>query len=97
MNFPCEIETAVCVGDGTKGCPANKAYVVFYSHHLFHQLFLEFFINSQLTAEEPLPHNENENAWKYILKLNDAKALLRCFEIANVAELLILQIHELAT
>ncbi|XP_065906764.1 uncharacterized protein [Dysidea avara] len=94
MNFPCEIEIAVCVGDGTEGCPTNKPYVVFYSHHLFHQLFLEFFINSQLIAEEPLPHSINENAWKYILKLNDAKALLKCLDIANVAELLLLQIHE---
>jgi len=95
MDFPCEIEIAVCAGDGTKGCPTSKPYVVFYSHHLFHQLFLEFFINSQLTAEEPLPHSLNENAWKYILKLNDAKALLKCLELAKVAELLLLQIHEL--
>ena len=93
-NFPCEMEVALCIGDGTEGCPPNRPYIVFYSHHLFHQLFVEFFVNTELLAEEPLPQVANETSWNAILQLNDAQAIRKCFEKSDVLEEVLQKIFE---
>ena len=94
-KFPCEIEICLCVGDGTDGCPPNRPYIVFYSHHLFHQLFAEFFVSEELLAEEPLPHTANEASWNSILQLNEAMAVRKILESADVLETTMAQIHQL--
>lgn len=93
-KFPCEIEFAICVGDGTEGCPSLKPYVVFYSHHLFHQLFIEFFINDHLLAEEPLPHSVNESAWNSIVEINEANVIMKCLDKAQLTEITLFQLYE---
>lgn len=96
QKFPCEIEFAICIGDGTELCPPNRPYVVFYSHHLCHQLFIEFFINVTLLAEEPLPQIANEISWNAVLQLNEANALQKCLEQADLLEIALLQLSELS-
>ena len=95
QNFPCEMEICLCVGDGTGGCPPNRPYIIFFSHHLFHQLFAEFFISVDLLAEEPLPHTANETSWDFILRLNEATAVRKVFEKADVLETTMSQILQL--
>ena len=95
QNCPCEMEICLCIGDGTDGCPPNRPYIVFYSHHLFHQLFAEFFISVELLAEEPLPHTANEATWNSILTLNDALAVRKVLEKADVLETTMVQILQL--
>lgn len=94
-NFPCEIELAICIGDGSRNFPSNRPYVVFYSHHLCHQLFVEFFINSELLAEEPLPQIANETSWNAILQLNEANAIQKCLEKGALLEITLLQLSQL--
>lgn len=96
-NIPCEIEFAIYIGDGSKSCPANRSYVVFYSHHLCHQLFIEFFISLELMATEPLPQIANENSWNTILELNQAQALQKCLEKADVLDITLIQLSELTS
>lgn len=94
-KFPCEMEIAICVGDGTDAdYPSNRPYVVFYSHHLFHQLFVEFFINDELLAEEPLPKVSNEASWNAILQLNEAAAVRKILEKANLETVTLLKLAE---
>lgn len=95
-KFPCEIEFLFCVGDGTESCPNGRPYVVFYSHNLSHQLFADFFINTLLLAEEPLPQVANEISWNSILKLNEANVLQKCLEQADLLETALLQLSELS-
>ena len=94
-NFPCEIEFAIYIGDGCGSFPSNKPYAVFYSHHLCHQLFVEFFISSVLLAEEPLPQIANESSWNAILKLNEANILQKCLEKGDLLEIVLLQLSQL--
>ena len=91
-NFPCEIELAIYIGDGSESCPANKSYAVFYSHHLCHQLFVEFFINAELLATEPLPQIANENSWNAILNLNEANAIQKCLEKSSLLDITLMQL-----
>ena len=93
-QFPCEREITICVGDGGS-FPCNKPYVVFYSHHLFHQLFVEFFINSDLLAVEPLPHTANESSWDAILQLNEAAAVKKILEQSNLEDITIVQLAQI--
>ena len=51
----CTMETTVCIGDGSEGCPPNKFYVVYYYKGLLEQLLLEFFLSDDLKPEKPLP------------------------------------------
>ena len=96
QKYPCEIEFAICIGDGTESCPGNRPYVVFYSHHLCHQLFTEFFINVTLLAEEPLPQIANEISWNALLQLNEANALQKCLEQADLLETALILLSELS-
>ena len=93
-QFPCEREISICVGDGGS-FPCNKPYVVFYSHHLFHQLFVEFFINDDLLAVEPLPHTANESSWDAILQLNEAAAVRKILEQSNLEDITIVQLAQI--
>ena len=95
QNFPCEIEFAIYIGDGSQSCPPNRPYVVFYSHHLCHQLFVEFFINCELMAEEPLPQIVNDISWNAILKLNESNVIQKCLEKGNLLETTLLQLTQL--
>jgi len=94
-NFPCEIEFAIYIGDGSESCCPNKPYVVFYSHHLCHQLFVEFYITSELMAEEPLSQITNETSWNYILQLNEASVLQKCLEKSSLLEITLLKLSQL--
>lgn len=94
-NFPCEIEFGIYIGDFSQPCLLNRPYVVFYSHHLCHQLFVEFFINSELLAEEPLPEVANESSWNAILQLNEANVLQKCLDKGDLLETTLLQLSEL--
>ena len=80
------------MGDGSESCPANKFYAVFYSHHLCHQLFVEFFINAELHATEPLPQIANENSWNAILDLNEANAIQKCLEKGSLLDITLMQL-----
>ena len=93
---PTEIELAIYVGDGTESCPVHIPYVVFYSHHLCHQLFVEFFVSADLMATEPLPQVANENSWDAILQLNAANAIQKCLEKGDLLDLTLIQLAELA-
>ena len=94
-QFPCEMEIAICVGDGRGFYPRNRPYAVFYSHHLFHQLFVEFFSNSDLFAVEPLPHTANEGSWNAILQLNEATAVRKILEKSNLEDITTLQLAQI--
>lgn len=93
-QFPCEMEVSICVGDESL-YPCNKPYAVFYSHHLFHQLFVEFFINSDLLAVEPLPHTANESSWNAILQLNEAAAVRKILEKSKLDNITSLQLAQI--
>lgn len=92
-GFPCEIEVALCVqSKADENSPKNRPYVVFYSHHLFHQRFAEFFINTSLLAEEPLPSVSNQRSWELLLQLNEAQAVRKCFDKCSVLDDVLLKI-----
>ena len=51
-----EHEIALCLGDGAKGCPTGRMYVVYFSRTLRGQVALEFFVSETFEPEAPLPY-----------------------------------------
>ena len=59
-GYPLNTEISLCKGDGTELFPEGRLYVVFCQQTLHYQRFLEYFIASDFSPEEPLPYLKHE-------------------------------------
>ena len=78
-----EHEIALCVGDGTKDCPAEHMYVVYYSRTMKSQVALEFFVSKSFEPEAPLPYlTADKNANDIVATLKETAVIQKYLRLA---------------